>query len=64
MKTPLVDRMLKKGAPKAWTIEVELLLREIDDLTATKEEYVGYIDMLALQVEELKEELLTYRMTI
>ena len=53
MKTPLVDRMLKKGAPKAWSIEVELLQGKIDYLTATKEEYVGIIDALARQVERL-----------
>ena len=57
MKTPLVDRMLKKGAPKAWTIEVELLLGKIDCLEVTKEEYAGYIDALARQVEQLEAEL-------
>ena len=64
MKTPLVDRMLKKGAPNAWIIEVEQLERKIERLTVTKEEYGGYVDALARQVEELKAELLIYRMTI
>jgi len=54
MKTPLVDRMLKKGAPKAWSIEVELLQAKIDYLTATKEEYAGIIDILARRVEKLE----------
>ena len=54
MKTPLVDRMLKKGASKAWIIDVEQLERKIERLTVTKEEYAGYIDALARQVEQLE----------
>ncbi len=52
--TPLIERMKKKDAPKAWVNEVRALLRTIEAKDATIEEYLGVIDSLARKVEALE----------
>ena len=52
-KTPLIERMEKKGAPKSWIREVKTKDDRIERLLEIKETYLNIIDSLARQVEEL-----------
>ena len=53
-KTPLIERMQKGGAAKAWIKEVEAKDREIERLEQTKDQYLNTIDLLAREKEELE----------
>ena len=53
-KSPLLDRMKKKEAPKTWITEVQFLHRIIEERDAKLEEYLGIIDSLARKVEALE----------
>ena len=52
-KASLVERMEKKGAPKAWIREVNTKDDRIERLLEIKETYLNIIDKLAKQVEDL-----------
>ena len=54
MKTPLIERMEKKGAPNAWIAEVRAMMNEIEDLKETAQAYLGVIDALAREKEGLE----------
>ena len=53
MKTPLIERMQKGGAAKAWIKEVEAKDREILDLEQIKVQYLSIINLLDFEKEEL-----------
>lgn len=53
-KTSLIERMEKKGAPKAWVAEVRTLLRIIKEMDEILETYLNIIDNLARRVEALE----------
>ncbi len=55
-KTPLIERMQKGGAAKAWIKEVESKDSELERLLALKEEYLNVIDSLARQLEDMDDE--------
>lgn len=55
-KTPLIERMEKKGAPKNWIAEVRGLHLKIKELRSLNVSYLDIIDKLARQVEELTDE--------
>lgn len=50
-KTPLIERMAKKGAPKSWITEIVSLYLQIENLQKTIDEYLDIIDVLARRVE-------------
>ncbi len=50
-KTTLIERMEKKGAPKAWIAAVRNLHAQIKELRRLNENYLEIIDKLARQVE-------------
>ena len=52
-KTPLIERMTKGGAAKAWIKEVETKNKRIERLLELKEEYLNVIDLLACEKELL-----------
>ena len=52
-KTPLIERMEKKGAPKSWIREIVSLYLQIKTLQKTLNEYLDIIDILARQVENI-----------
>ena len=54
MKTPLIERMEKKGAPKTWIREVQTKNNRIEQLLELKEEYLNVIDLLAREKEQLE----------
>ncbi len=56
MKTPLIERMEKKGAPKAWITEIRALMNEIESLNETKQEYLDVINTLARENEALRKD--------
>ena len=49
-KRTLIQRMMRKGAPKSWIGEIAQMLRKIDALEETKKEYLDIIDELATKV--------------
>ena len=53
-KTPLIERMQKGGAAKAWIKEVEAKDREIFDLEQIKVQYLSIINLLAFEKEQLE----------
>ena len=57
MKTPLIERMTKGGAAKAWIKEVEAKDRELERLEQTKDQYLNTINLLACEKEQLEAEL-------
>ena len=51
-KTPLIERMEKKGAPKSWIAEVRGLHVNIKELLRTVNYYLDIIDKLAKEVDD------------
>ncbi len=51
-KTPLIERMEKKGAPKSWIAEVRGLHVNIKELLRTVNYYLDIIDNLAREVDD------------
>ncbi len=54
MKTPLIERMEKRKAPKSWIAEVAKLQRTINEKDVKIEEYSNIIDVLAVEKEYLQ----------
>ncbi len=54
MKTPLIERMEKAKAPKAWIREVQTKDNRIKQLLELKETYLNIIDRLAREKEQLE----------
>jgi len=54
-KTPLLIRMEKYGAPKAWIVEVMQKNAKIDQLLQLNEEYLDIIDTLARENEQYQQ---------
>ena len=55
-KTPLIERMEKKGAPKSWIAEVRGLHVNIKELLRTVNYYLDIIDKLAREVDDETEQ--------
>ena len=51
-KTPLIERMEKKGAPKSWIAEVRGLHVNIKELQNLNNHYLDIIDKLARKVDD------------
>ena len=52
----LIERMQKKDAPKTWIAEVMRMQANLQQMTELKNSYAEIIDVLAREIEVLREE--------